>query len=135
MVRRREGQGLIDSWPRSSETQHAKGRAVAPSILQVLIVDDHPMIHEVLRAVAQKTFPGVQVHDSYSLDEAIQTAGRLKNLELVLFDLGLPDVDGVEALVRFRARNCQSLLLAPREAHAVLPDLRVVALRQLFKRI
>ncbi|MGH9422949.1 MAG: response regulator [Thermoanaerobaculia bacterium] len=69
-----------------------------------MIVDDHPMIHEVLRAVAAKAFPGAQVHDAFCLEEALQIAARLKNLEVVLFDLGLPDVSGVDALARFRRK-------------------------------
>jgi DNA-binding NarL/FixJ family response regulator len=78
---------------------------VAPTTAQILIVDDHPMIHEVLREVVGKAFGNVTVHDAYNLDTALQIASRTKSLDLVLFDLGLPDSNGVDALHRFRAKH------------------------------
>ncbi len=84
---------------------------MAPTTAQVLIVDDHPMIHEVLREVVAKAFGNVVVHDAYTLENALQIANRVKNLDLALFDLGLPDSSGVEALQRFRAKHADVKLV------------------------
>jgi DNA-binding NarL/FixJ family response regulator len=68
----------------------------------VIIVDDHPVIHEVLREVARAAYPGASVHSERDLPGALKKAQTVKRLELVLLDLGLPGCAGIEALTRFR---------------------------------
>jgi len=68
----------------------------------VIVVDDHPVIHEVLREVARAVYPGAIVHSERGLLAALQRARAAKSLELVLLDLGLPGCVGIEALTRFR---------------------------------
>lgn len=70
--------------------------------MDVLIVDDHPVLHETLGAAALRAVPEAVVHSETSLAAAIARARRLRNLGLVLLDLGLPDCQGVESLRRFR---------------------------------
>lgn len=70
--------------------------------MDVLIVDDHPVILETLGAVVRKAIPNAKVHAELDLDAALERAGRLARLELALLDLGLPGCSGIEALVRFR---------------------------------
>ena len=71
--------------------------------MDVLVVDDHPIIHETLGAVARQALPGVEIHGETSLPDALAQAGRLgERLTLVLLDLGLPGCSGIEALTRFR---------------------------------
>jgi DNA-binding NarL/FixJ family response regulator len=82
--------------------------------LDVLVVDDHPIIHETLGAVARAALPGAEIHGETSLSGALAHAARLKeSLALVLLDLGLPGCSGIEALNRFRE---------------ALPGLRVVVI-------
>jgi len=69
----------------------------------VLVVDDHPVLHVTLGAVAQQVLPGAGVHAETSLASGLEHAGRLGDgLALVLLDLGLPDCSGLQALTRFR---------------------------------
>ena len=70
--------------------------------MDVLIVDDHPIIHETLGAVVKRALPGATVRAEKDLAGAIDCARRLNKLELVLLDLGLPGCTGIEALRRFR---------------------------------
>jgi len=70
--------------------------------MDVLLVDDHPIIHETLGAVVRSVIPDVQVHSEMDLGNALSKARQLKRLELVLLDLGLPGCTGIEALTRFR---------------------------------
>lgn len=70
--------------------------------MQVLIVDDHPLVHEVLRAVAVRAIEGAQPLSARSLDEALELARRGKPPDLALLDLGLPGYSGIASLSRFR---------------------------------
>lgn len=69
--------------------------------MDVLLVDDHPILHETLRAVVASVAPDAQFHGEMDLGGAISRARQLKGLELVLLDLGLPGFSGIEALIRF----------------------------------
>lgn len=71
--------------------------------MHVLIVDDHPVVHETLSAVARSAIPGAEVCVEANLTDGLASAGRLGDaLVLVLLDLGLPGCSGMEALTRFR---------------------------------
>lgn len=71
----------------------------------VLIVDDHPFVHDVLREVVRAVLPGAAVHAERSFSAALDRARSLERLDLVLLDLGLPGYTGIDALVRFREAN------------------------------
>ena len=71
--------------------------------MDVLIVDDHPLIHETLSAMVRAAIPGASVHADIELGAALVRAMELPDLRLALLDLGLPGYSGIEALVRFRS--------------------------------
>lgn len=65
----------------------------------VLIVDDHPLLRQVMREFLQSAFPGC------SFREAADGAGALAACnayrpQLVLMDICLPDADGIELTAR-----------------------------------
>ncbi len=68
--------------------------------LRVLVVDDEPAIRRFLRVglAAQ----GYVVSESEEGSKAIDTARR-GGADMILLDLGLPDIDGIEAIRRIRA--------------------------------
>lgn len=70
--------------------------------MHVLLVDDHPIIHETIRAIVRSLRPGAEVHSQFDLAAGLSEAKRLDPLALVLLDLGLPGCAGIEALVKFR---------------------------------
>jgi len=70
--------------------------------MDVLLVDDHPILHQTIGAVVRSIVPDVQLHSEMDLGGALSRAHQLKTLELVLLDLGLPGCSGIEALERFR---------------------------------
>ncbi|MGA8006285.1 MAG: response regulator transcription factor [Burkholderiales bacterium] len=72
--------------------------------MQVLVLDDHPIIHEIMKAVLEQALGPTTVHHESSLDAALERAAQLEQLDLVLLDLGLPGCAGLDALTRFRAR-------------------------------
>lgn len=69
--------------------------------MDVLLVDDHPILHETLRAVVASVAPDAQFHGETSLGGGVSRARQLKDLQLVLLDLLLPGCTGIEALVQF----------------------------------
>ncbi len=71
--------------------------------MDVLIVDDHPLIHETLSAMVRAAIPGASVYADIELGAALVRAMELPDLRLALLDLGLPGYSGIEALVRFRS--------------------------------
>ena len=69
--------------------------------MDVLLVDDHPILHETLRVVVGSVAPQAQFHGETSLGGGISKARQLKDLQLVLLDLMLPGCSGIDALVQF----------------------------------
>ncbi|MFY9316411.1 MAG: response regulator transcription factor [Burkholderiales bacterium] len=78
--------------------------------MNVLIVDDHPMMLEYLSGAVARAFEGAIARTASDLEGAIE-AVRSEQPQLVLLDLGLPGCGGIESLLRFRKQ---------------FPDIRVV---------
>lgn len=78
---------------------------------RVLIVDDHPLTREALSALLEQHGFAV-VGQAASGEEAIERAGELLP-ELMLLDLSMPGMDGLEALPRLRAAapGCEVVVL------------------------
>jgi len=70
--------------------------------MDVLIVDDDALIHEILAAVARKAFGDVNVIAARDLETAFQLLAHHGAPEIALLDLGLPGQRGLESLKRFR---------------------------------
>ncbi len=71
--------------------------------MNVLVIDDHPMIHQVIKSIVRAAFHGAHLHDAINLESALVIARETSRLDLTLLEVGLPGCNGVEALVRFRA--------------------------------
>jgi len=72
--------------------------------IKVLITDDHPVVREGLSAMLNKE-PDIQVvGEAENGTEAIDKAKELQP-DVVLMDLRMPEVDGVEAMRQIRAAN------------------------------
>ena len=77
---------------------------------RVLIVDDHPIVCEGLRAVLSAE-PGLEVAGECGRgDEAVRLAGELRP-DVILMDLRLPGLDGVEATARIVAAGSANVLV------------------------
>jgi two-component system KDP operon response regulator KdpE len=70
--------------------------------LQVLIVDDEPAILRFLRTSLRAQ--GYQTIEAETGAQALSTFAR-NRVDVVVLDLGLPDLDGLEVLKRLRARR------------------------------
>jgi DNA-binding NarL/FixJ family response regulator len=69
--------------------------------MRILIVDDHPVMRDGIRASLHVLDVTIEFVEAADLHEAVRAA-QAQPLDLVLFDLALPGVSGIEALSAFR---------------------------------
>ena len=72
------------------------------AVVRVLLVDDQPTYLRALSSVVQETVGFEVVGEAASGEEAVSMAGALLP-DLVLMDVNLPGIDGLEATRRLRA--------------------------------
>lgn len=79
--------------------------AAAPTLAtaRILLVDDHPVVRGGVRALLADEPDILVCGEAGSGREAIQLLGTLKP-DLVLLDLSLPDIDGIELIKDIQAR-------------------------------
>jgi len=80
--------------------------------LRVLVVDDHPAFRRALTS-ALNMIKGIEVTGEAAGGEEATERARQDDPDLILMDLSMPDVDGIEAM---------------RKIHREKPDLPVVIL-------
>jgi two-component system KDP operon response regulator KdpE len=83
--------------------------------VKVLVVDDEPQIRRALRTSLEAH--GYAVETVGTGDEGVVAAAS-QHPELILLDLGLPDMDGTEVITRVSARETQSDKVAALDAGA-----------------
>jgi two-component system KDP operon response regulator KdpE len=85
--------------------------------LRILVVDDEPAILRFLRAGL--TSQGYQVTEAMEGHPVLDTM-RQQSVDLVVLDLGLPDIDGLEVIRRMRASgiNLPIVVLSSRSDEA-----------------
>lgn len=71
--------------------------------MKIMLVDDHALFREGLRLVLTQLDPGTEIVEAENCAQAFGIARRRTDLDLVLLDLSLPDISGMEALHRLRA--------------------------------
>lgn len=80
------------------------------TVVRVLIVDDQAPFLRAMSAVIEETIGFEIVGEASSGEEAIETADALLP-DLVLMDVNLPGIDGVEATRRLRGRPSPPVVL------------------------
>ena len=77
-----------------------------------LIVEDHPLYRDALIHLLRPVMGDRDIKATSSAEEGLRIGSTLANLRLILIDLGLPRMSGVEAIAAFRR---------------AFPDARVIA--------
>jgi DNA-binding NarL/FixJ family response regulator len=71
---------------------------------RVLIVDDHPLFRDALKAALSSSFSAMSIDEAGSLDQVNAMLERDSDYDLVLLDLKMPGVQGLSGLVYLRAQ-------------------------------
>lgn len=70
--------------------------------MKVLLVDDHSLFREGMQLVLTRLDNNLQIFDASSYKEALPYIKENPDLDLVLLDLGLPDISDTRALEKVR---------------------------------
>jgi DNA-binding NarL/FixJ family response regulator len=103
--------------------------------IRVLVVDDHPVVREGLRAFLD-TRPGLVVVGEAGDGEAAVTEAERLRPDVILLDLVMPGTDGLEAIRRLRGSGSAARILVLTSftsTDQVLPALRQGAAGYLVK--
>jgi DNA-binding NarL/FixJ family response regulator len=73
--------------------------------LNILIIDDHPLIREAVRNVLARLGEDIEVLEAEDCDSALRIVDAHANLDLILLDLGLPRKGGLEVLLLLREQH------------------------------
>ena len=69
---------------------------------KILIADDHPLFREAIQNVIRDGFPGSEILETADLDSALAITLENDDLDLVLLDLNLPGMHGLNGLINLR---------------------------------
>jgi two-component system nitrate/nitrite response regulator NarL len=73
--------------------------------VRVLVVDDHPVVRDGLATLLRQLGPDTVVLEAGDAAEALALVSRHADLDIVVLDIVLPGLDGLEAIAEFaRAR-------------------------------
>jgi DNA-binding NarL/FixJ family response regulator len=73
------------------------------AMTKLIVVDDHPLVREAICGVVRAELPAVTILEAGSVDEACQAMRQRTALDLIIFDLLLPDVSGLDGLMTIRS--------------------------------
>lgn len=69
-----------------------------------LIIEDHPLYRDALIHLMQEIVGKSETVATNSAEKGLRLAETLPNLALILLDLGLPGLNGIEAIIAFRRK-------------------------------
>lgn len=67
--------------------------------MNILIADDHSLMRELFAAVLSVRFPGGRVDEAHDLDEARASLSGSVSYDILLIDLQMPGMDGIESAI------------------------------------
>ncbi len=72
--------------------------------MKILLVEDHALFREGFRLLLQQIDPQAEILEAADARSAFECADSHQDLALVLLDLGLPDMPGLDVISEFRER-------------------------------
>ncbi|MCF7202564.1 response regulator transcription factor [Pseudomonas oligotrophica] len=69
---------------------------------KILIADDHPLFREAIHNVIRDGFPDSEILETADLDSALALTQEHDDLDLVLLDLNMPGMHGLNGLINLR---------------------------------
>lgn len=72
--------------------------------MRVLIADDHPLVTDALTGYLKQINPDAEVVAAQTLDQALERLAEEASIDLVVLDLYMPGMQGLEGLTTVRSR-------------------------------
>jgi len=88
----------------------ANGSPLHPSRIRILVVDDHPMLREGIVAIIEAQPDMTVVGEGSDGAEAVTLYAQLKP-DVILMDIQMPELDGVQAIERVRALSPSAAII------------------------
>lgn len=70
--------------------------------MDILLADDHAMVRDGLIPFLLRVAEGAKILEAASLPEAVEKARKAENLGMVILDLNMPGMDGLDGLAAMR---------------------------------
>ncbi len=70
--------------------------------MKILVIDDHPLIHEALAHVLFELDPALELIQAHDSNDTHAALARAPDTDLIVLDLALPGTDGFELLTDLR---------------------------------
>ncbi|MCI5041453.1 MAG: response regulator transcription factor [Donghicola eburneus] len=67
-----------------------------------LVVDDHPLFCDALTLTLRSIANFGEIHTAGTLENALESVSADPKIEMIILDLNLPDVNGLDGLIRLR---------------------------------
>jgi DNA-binding NarL/FixJ family response regulator len=71
-------------------------------VYKILIADDHPLFREAIINVIQNSFTDCETLETEDLESALELAKKEEELDLILLDLNMPGMNGLNGLITLR---------------------------------
>lgn len=85
--------------------------ALAAGTSSALVVDDHPLFCDALTLTLQSIADFEEIRTAGTLEKALEVVGQDPKIGLIILDLNLPDVNGLDGLVRLRNAAPDAVIL------------------------
>lgn len=84
------------------KNENKQAEASMEPAYKVLIADDHPLFREAISSVIASGFAGSQIIETDDLDSALEMTKTNDDLDLILLDLNMPGMHGLNGLITLR---------------------------------
>ena len=90
------------STPVNDVSEHESMTESTEPSYQLLIADDHPLFREAMADVVCNRYPDAEILEAENLESAVELAEANEDLDLILLDLNMPGMNGLNGLIQLR---------------------------------